>query len=78
MPLLASSDLPAAKPDARAFRAACERLGSAPDQTLMIGDNPLTDMAGGEAAGLLVCHLCRNAQSPASESWVRTLAEIDF
>ncbi len=78
VPLLASSDLPAAKPDARAFRAACERLGSAPDQTLMIGDNPLTDVAGGEAAGLLVCHLCRNAQPPASELWVRTLAEIDF
>lgn len=76
--LLASSELPAAKPDVRAFIAACERLGAAPDQTLMIGDNPLTDVAGGVAAGLLVCHLCRNDQPPASETWVRTLAEIDF
>lgn len=76
--LLATSDLPAAKPDRRAFDVACAALKTAPAQTLMIGDNPLTDIAGGRDAGLVVCHLCRGEAPPASEIWVRSLAEIAF
>lgn len=76
--LLASSGLPAAKPDLRAFWTACERLGTEPQQTLMIGDNPQTDVAGGLAAGLVVCHLCRNSEPPATDLWVTSLAEIEF
>lgn len=76
--MLATSDLPAAKPDARAFTAACQRLGTEPGATLMIGDNPATDIAGGRAAGLAVCHLCRRGEEPASEIWVASLADISF
>ncbi len=76
--MLASSDLPAAKPDVRAFEAACLRLGTTAGETLMIGDNPVTDVAGGRAAGLMVCHLCREAQTPQAEIWVASLAEIEF
>ena len=76
--MLASSGLPAAKPDRRAFEAACAALGTAAGQTLMIGDNPTTDIAGGRAAGLVVCHLCRGEAQPASEIWVRSLTEIEF
>ncbi len=76
--LLATSDLPAAKPDVRAFEAACERLGTSPGRTLMIGDNPLTDVAGGLAAGLVVVQLCRNGEQPESEHWVRSLDAVRF
>lgn len=36
------------KPDPRIFRAACEALGAAPQDTVMVGDNPEAD--GGAAA----------------------------
>jgi FMN phosphatase YigB (HAD superfamily) len=41
------------KPDRSAFVGACERLGCEPAETLMVGDNPLTD-GGAVAAGLPV------------------------
>lgn len=46
------------KPAASVFRAACDRLGTDPGRTLMVGDNPLTD-AGAVAAGLVVLLLPR-------------------
>lgn len=76
--MLATSDLPAAKPDVLAFEAACARLGTDASATLMIGDNPSTDVAGGLAAGLVVCHLVRRGETPAAQIWVRSLAEIAF
>jgi HAD superfamily hydrolase (TIGR01509 family) len=39
------------KPDPELFRVACAQLGMAPEQTLMVGDNPLSD-GGAVAAGL--------------------------
>jgi HAD superfamily hydrolase (TIGR01509 family) len=50
------------KPDPSVFLTACERLGVAPADTLMVGDNPLTD-AGAVAAGLCVLLLPRPAPS---------------
>jgi len=41
------------KPAPKLFRTACEQLGVDPRDTLMVGDNPLTD-GGGTAAGLHV------------------------
>lgn len=76
--MLATSDLPAAKPEVLAFEAACARLGTQTSQTLMIGDNPKTDVAGGLAAGLVVCHLVRRGEPPASDIWVRSLTQISF
>lgn len=40
------------KPDPRIFRIGCERLGSAPDETLYVGDLPCLDVEGARAAGL--------------------------
>jgi HAD superfamily hydrolase (TIGR01509 family) len=48
----------ACKPDPRLFVTACERLGMDPAETLMVGDNPLTD-AGAVTAGLCVLLLPR-------------------
>lgn len=41
----------AEKPDPRIFIAACERIGTSPSATLMVGDHPVAD-GGATAAGL--------------------------
>ena len=41
-----------AKPDARIFLAAAERLGLAPEEILHVGDDPELDVAGARDAGL--------------------------
>lgn len=50
--LVASASLPWSKPDRRTFLTACERLGTPPAQTLMVGDNLRVDVLGARAAGL--------------------------
>jgi 4-nitrophenyl phosphatase len=40
------------KPSGRLFQRACQVLGATPDKAVMIGDNPLTDVAGATAAGM--------------------------
>lgn len=48
------SDVCIAKPDPRIFQIACERLGIAPHETLMIGDRLDLDIEAGMLAGLQV------------------------
>lgn len=52
LPVFASSELPAPKPDPRAFAAACTALGVAPDACTMVGDSLAADVAGALDAGL--------------------------
>lgn len=46
-----SCEAGAVKPDVAIFRAACAAVGSEPERTLFVGDNPVTD-GGAVAAGL--------------------------
>jgi putative hydrolase of the HAD superfamily len=50
--VIASSTLPAAKPDPAAFLTACDRLSCEPAQTWYVGDNLQTDALAASAAGL--------------------------
>lgn len=50
--VVASSDLPAGKPDPRAFAALCTAMGTARETTLYIGDDIHADVSGAAAAGL--------------------------
>lgn len=50
--LVASSTLPAGKPDPRAFAAALDRLDVPPEEALMVGDSLDKDVLGARAAGL--------------------------
>lgn len=50
--VVASSTLPAAKPDPAAFLAACDRLSCDPAQTWYVGDNLQTDAFAASSAGL--------------------------
>jgi HAD superfamily hydrolase (TIGR01450 family) len=45
------------KPEALMFKIGCERLGVAPAQCLMIGDNPSTDGVGASRAGIAFCQV---------------------
>jgi putative hydrolase of the HAD superfamily len=52
VPLFASSELVAPKPDARAYEAACTGLGVPMDRTVMVGDDITNDVQGALLAGL--------------------------
>ncbi len=41
-----------AKPDVRIFHLACKRLDVPPAEAVMVGDNPMADIAGAKGAGL--------------------------
>ena len=57
---ICARDIGAAKPDARIFRYAAERLQLAPEQILHVGDDPLADMVGARDAGLRTAWLNRS------------------
>jgi HAD superfamily hydrolase (TIGR01549 family) len=69
------------KPDPRLFAHACEKLGSRPAATAMVGDRYERDMAGAIEAGLFTIwmNLRREplpAGAPAPDENVTTLAEV--
>lgn len=49
---ISARDVGAAKPDAKVFRTACERLELAPEQVLHIGDHPVQDILGAARIGM--------------------------
>ncbi len=51
-PVLASEEIGAWKPDARAFQIALQRFSMSAQTTIYVGDNPSVDVAGAKAAGL--------------------------
>ncbi|HEU0194970.1 MAG TPA: HAD family hydrolase [Gaiellales bacterium] len=55
-----SGDVGAGKPDPRVFQAALERAGARADQTLMVGDNPIRDVAGAQRLGIRTAWLDRD------------------
>jgi putative hydrolase of the HAD superfamily len=56
-------DTGVAKPDARIFRAAAERLGVAPEHILHVGDDADLDVRGAREAGLRTAWINRERQS---------------
>jgi HAD superfamily hydrolase (TIGR01509 family) len=51
-PVLASASLGCQKPDAHAFEALIDALGTRPGETWYVGDDPRADVAGAHDAGL--------------------------
>jgi putative hydrolase of the HAD superfamily len=74
--VVASDDLPAGKPDARAYTAACEILGVAPGDVLMVGNDVEKDYHGPLDAGLGAVLLDRHDGYPEITNRIRTLAEV--
>jgi putative hydrolase of the HAD superfamily len=78
--LIASSRLPAAKPDPRAFIAACDLLGvPAGESCVMVGDSWDNDIAGAAGAGLRTVFLDRDDIRPdCPVPRLRSLADLHF
>lgn len=49
---LSAADAGYLKPDRRIFTLALERLGTKPDETVFVGDNPDADIAGARSVGM--------------------------
>lgn len=80
VPVFASSALPAAKPDPRAYLTACAALDSAPSATLMVGDSLRHDVVGAQRAGLqarLLDRRGRYASGSAEVTGVERLTGLD-
>lgn len=63
--LLCAGDEGRLKPDPQVFLQAAAALGTAPGETLFIGDNPLDDISGAKAAGLQAAWVRRRGEYPA-------------
>lgn len=76
--LLASADLPAFKPDPRAYAALCEALGLHPAEVTYVGDDVVADAHGARDAGLRSIHIDRDGiagEIPGVEQ-IRSLREL--
>lgn len=82
VPVYASSSLPAAKPDPRAFRHACADLGVDPGGVVMVGDSLRHDIQGARAAGMAGVLVDRVARYRADEvrgvDRITSLAELGW
>lgn len=69
-----------AKPDARIFEAACEKLGVAPQHVLHVGDDPHLDVVGAREAGLRSAWLNRSgaawSHGPSPDLTIADLDEL--
>ncbi len=69
------------KPDARMFRAACQRLGVAPSECVYVGDRQLEDVMGAHGVGMAAVWINRSgsAMDPAlstPDAEIRNLLEL--
>jgi putative hydrolase of the HAD superfamily len=60
--IIVSCEMGAQKPDSRLFEAACASLGTAPAETLHVGDSLEMDVQGARSAGLGAAWLQRGAR----------------
>lgn len=76
--LLASADLPAFKPDVRAYEALCSALGLEPYEVMYVGDDVTADAMGARDAGLRSVHLDRDgtAEPISGVTQIRSLREV--
>jgi len=79
--LLMPDEVGVAKPDARVFHLACERVGVAPDEAAHVGDNPVSDVAGAKGAGLLAVWFNPHghtfpSKTLAPDAQIRALSEV--
>jgi putative hydrolase of the HAD superfamily len=72
--IVTAASVGAAKPDARPFRVALERLGAEAGECVHVGDDPVTDVAGAQAAGLRALLLDRSGRAPGSLPGLAALA----
>lgn len=78
--VLVSGELPAGKPDGRAFQALLDRLGVAANELVYVGDHVEDDIAGATAAGCRAVQVVRDGgpdPDPRADAHVRLDALAD-
>lgn len=72
--VVVTGELPAGKPDRRAFEAILEALSASPAETVHVGDHPAADVEGAAATGLYAVQVRtdRFDASPAADATVRS------
>ncbi|GAA0498791.1 HAD family hydrolase [Deinococcus depolymerans] len=73
--VLCVEDVPAAKPDPRAYHAACAALNVTPAQAVMVGDSWEKDVQGARRAGLRAVWVSRLA-TPAPDAGVPVVSRL--
>ncbi len=74
-----SDEIEVNKPDRRLFDYAVAKAGTSADESLIVGDNPATDIAGGAAAGWQTIYFNRDGQgvnSPHADAEVTSLRDV--
>lgn len=66
-------DIPAPKPDPRAFLTICERLNVLPEEAVMVGDSLTNDVKGALSAGLRAIWFNRHSESLSASPGVPAL-----
>lgn len=74
--LVASCDIGLLKPDPRIFLAACQRLGTEPATTCVVGDKVKTDILGGVLAGCMTVLLETRYRTPVTQPKLAVYAVI--
>ena len=74
--LLISDDFGRCKPHPSIFLEALRRLDATPAEALFVGDTPLDDIAGAQAAGLDVAWINRDGAAPPEPAPTYTLREL--
>ncbi|GAA1597242.1 MULTISPECIES: HAD family hydrolase [Kribbella] len=75
--LITGEQLPATKPDPRAFVYALERVGATPDEVVMVGDSLENDIQGARAAGIHAVLIDRkDAHAHTGIPRIRLLTEV--
>ncbi len=71
--VVVTGDLPAGKPDPRAFERVVDDLDVPPENVVFVGDNPEADIEGAAAAGMYAVQVIweGTAPSPAADATVR-------
>lgn len=74
--VLASLEEGVEKPDPRLFQICLEKLGVSPEETVHVGDNPIDDVEGAEAAGIRPVLIDRTGGLPNSISSLHDLGRV--
>ena len=75
--LVVSEEVGVPKPDARVFETALSRLGSTPDQAVMIGDSWSSDIVGATALGIPAIWLNRYERSCPDASLAKEIKSLE-
>ncbi|MEM3402011.1 MAG: HAD-IA family hydrolase [Candidatus Hadarchaeales archaeon] len=76
--MVAGEETPLPKPDPQAFLVVASRLGVKPEECVMIGDKPYTDIRGAKNAGMKTIRVFRREWHNEEEAdfTVHSLAEV--